>query len=317
MSSNPTDWSVEWCVSTDPRWDILVTTASNACFLHSEEFLSYHGNRFDEQTALVLSDRLGPVAGLRLVADGSTANSHPGATFGGVLVRSGLRPPEVLHAFHLVSSAVRDAGISRLRMRPMPTRLRPSEDEADLYALHRIGARVVRRELSTIVSLERPLRYSHGRRQQILKANRAGTQVRAVTNSSEFHALMAAALSRHDVSPVHSADELDQLLRRFPSSIKLFVANLGGVGLVAGAVVFDFGRAVHTQYLAASDEGRKCGALDLVIDHLLTVFYADRDVLSFGISTEDGGKVLNEGLVDYKHSFGGRSQVIDTYELFL
>lgn len=317
MSSKPGTWSVEFCDTADSRWDSLVTAATNACFLHSEKFLSYHGNRFDDQTVLVLTERREPVAGLRFVADGPTAHSHPGATFGGFLVRDGLRPPDVIHGLNLITSTLRDAGLSKLRIRPMPTQLRTSEDEADLYALHRAGARVVRRDLSTIVSREHPQHYSQLRRRQIRKANRAGTQVRAVTNSSEFHELLASALSRHNASPVHSADELDQLLRRFPSSIKLFVADLDGVGLVAGVVVFDFGRTVHTQYLAASDEGRKCGALDLVIDHLLTVFYADRDVLSFGISTEDGGKVLNEGLVDYKHSFGGLSQVIDTYELLL
>jgi len=35
----------------------------------------------------------------------------------------------------------------------------------------------------------------------------------------------------------------------------------------------------------------------------------------FGISTEDDGRFLNEGLAAYKESFGGRSVVHDFYEL--
>ena len=35
----------------------------------------------------------------------------------------------------------------------------------------------------------------------------------------------------------------------------------------------------------------------------------------FGISTEEGGTVLNRGLIDYKEGFGARAVVHDFYEL--
>ena len=37
--------------------------------------------------------------------------------------------------------------------------------------------------------------------------------------------------------------------------------------------------------------------------------------LDFGISTEDGGQVLNEGLAFQKEGFGGRTICYDTYTL--
>lgn len=39
--------------------------------------------------------------------------------------------------------------------------------------------------------------------------------------------------------------------------------------------------------------------------------------LDFGISTEDSGKVLNEGLISQKESFGGRTVVYQTWELVI
>ena len=39
-----------------------------------------------------------------------------------------------------------------------------------------------------------------------------------------------------------------------------------------------------------------------------------RAYFDFGISTEDGGRVLNEGLIYQKEGFGGRAVCYDTYE---
>ena len=85
--------------------------------------------------------------------------------------------------------------------------------------------------------------------------------------------------------------------------------------MLAGAVVFDNGRVMHTQYLSSSEPGRAVGALDLVIDHVIEQARENRRFCSFGISTEQGGGPLNEGLIRQKEGFGGRGFTHDTYEL--
>jgi len=87
--------------------------------------------------------------------------------------------------------------------------------------------------------------------------------------------------------------------------------------LLAGALVYDFGHVAHTQYLASSDEGREFGALDFLLANLLDTVYANRRYFSFGISTEQEGRYLNEGLIFQKEGFGGRAVVHDFYELEL
>jgi hypothetical protein len=71
---------------------------------------------------------------------------------------------------------------------------------------------------------------------------------------------------------------------------------------------------VHTQYLAASTEGRQLDALSLLLAQLIEDTYADRRHFSFGISTEQQGQVLNAGLVAQKEYFGARAIVHDIYE---
>ncbi len=118
----------------------------------------------------------------------------------------------------------------------------------------------------------------------------------------------------HDAIPVHTGAELKMLAERFPENIKLYTGEVDDK-ILAGAVVFENGDTVHTQYLANSDEGRNIGALDCVIDYLLRDVYADKKYFDFGISNENAGRYLNCGLIAQKEGFGARAVVHDFYEL--
>ena len=63
----------------------------------------------------------------------------------------------------------------------------------------------------------------------------------------------------------------------------------------AGALIYDTGKVVHTQYLASSEYGKRNGALDLLLRNLIDDVYSDRTYFDFGVSTEDR-RFLNEGL---------------------
>ena len=57
------------------------------------------------------------------------------------------------------------------------------------------------------------------------------------------------------------------------------------------------------------------GALDGLFDYLISQVYAAKSYFDFGISTEQGGRYLNEGLIFQKEGFGARTVVYDAYEL--
>mgnify|MGYP006969164291 CR=1 FL=1 len=53
---------------------------------------------------------------------------------------------------------------------------------------------------------------------------------------------------------------------------------------------------------------------DYVIEMLnITKRFAGKKYFDFGISVEDGGRYLNNGLIAYKERLGGRAIVYDTY----
>ena len=87
--------------------------------------------------------------------------------------------------------------------------------------------------------------------------------------------------------------------------------------MVAGTVLFESKMVVHAQYIAASETGKKTGALELLFDHLLNEFAGKKRYFDFGISTEKAGTYLNESLIQSKERYGARAVVYDFYELLL
>ena len=83
-------------------------------------------------------------------------------------------------------------------------------------------------------------------------------------------------------------------------------------------MLFITSKVVHIQYIAASDEGRALGALDWLFQHIIDharEHYPNAVYLDFGISTEQQGLVLNEGLIFQKEGFGARGVCYDAYSL--
>lgn len=73
--------------------------------------------------------------------------------------------------------------------------------------------------------------------------------------------------------------------------------------------MFDTQMVAHSQYPHATAEGKQQGVMDLLILNALDYYRTERSDLryfDFGISNEQGGRFLNEGLQAQKEGFGGR-----------
>ena len=128
------------------------------------------------------------------------------------------------------------------------------------------------------------------------------------------YACLSDALAIHGATPVHTVAELELLAGRFPEAIRLYAATIEGRA-IAYVLLFDCGQTVHTQYIAARPEGRDAGGLEAIVARIQRQDYADRRYLSFGISTEQDGRLLNRGLIDQKEMFGGRAMICPFYDL--
>ncbi len=278
--------------------------------------MEYHAHRFDDYSLLIYEgDKLVALLPANRVTD--TLYSHGGLTYGGLIMNTRNTTAQVVDIMNDIVNFLRGEDFVRWIYKPVPHIYHRYPAESDLYALFRLGARPIGCHVSSTISLTNPLRMRAGRREGVKKAMCAGLRVEECADFAPFWNLLENNLqSRFQVKPVHSLDEIKLLHSRFPDHIRLFV-TLRGDEVLAGSVVYDMGDIVHSQYISASPEGKKTGALDLLHAHLLGEVFAGRKWFDFGQSTEDMGRYLNEGLVAQKEGFGGRGVVYTVYEVAL
>ncbi|MBR5420325.1 MAG: GNAT family N-acetyltransferase [Lachnospiraceae bacterium] len=301
------------------EWNAFVTNAKNSLFMFHRSYMDYHSDRFSDHSFMFYEDD--ELCGL-LPANlsGNCLYSHQGLTFGGLLLSDKAKQHTAQDCFEALLSQLRSEGISKLVYKAVPHIYHRQPAEEDLYCLHRAGAVLSAVSASTVVNLSAPLKMPKGRKAQIARAKREGVEVRLLTEKEDYVRFMAledkVLTERHDKKAVHSAEEMWLLHSRFPEEIRLFGAMLSGE-LIAGSVVFVYPQLVHTQYMAADETARRIGALDLVIAGLIEEYASQKLWLDFGISTEDDGHYLNEGLIAQKEGFGGRTNIYGKWELQL
>ena len=297
-------------------WDAFVSRAKNGVFLFDRAYMDYHSERFRDASLLVYEDDRA-IALLPASAHGERVVSHGGLTFGGFLTDERMRTATMLGVFERACEHLRDRGFRHLVYKAIPHIYHSMPAEEDLYALFRADASLTCRAVSTTIRTAARPKVTKGRKWAIKRARTLGVRVERSIDFEAFMRIEEENLGlRHGVRPVHTVAEMRLLAERFPDNIKLFAAATGAA-MLGGVVVYESANVAHTQYIAATEAGREVGALDAVVDHLLDEVYGEKRYFDFGISTDHGGRNLNEGLAANKESFGGRAVVYDTYELAL
>ena len=118
---------------------------------------------------------------------------------------------------------------------------------------------------------------------------------------------------KYHAHPVHSLKEISALMKHFPDNIRLFVAKKDNATL-GGTLLYINKEVVHTQYISANQEGKKCGALDILFESILNMDWSPAHYFDFGKSSDGNGEILNESLIFQKEGFGGRGVCYDWYE---
>jgi len=304
----------------ESQWEEFCVGAVNATLLHTRRFLSYHGDRFNDRSVLVMES--GKLVGIfpaaESLSDSKLVISHPGITYGSILHRGWLSGMRMIEALTALSEFYGNAGYIRLQYKTVPHIYATTPAQDDLYALFRLGAQRVRCDLTCTIDLANRQPLSERRRRGLKKAQKAVTLSGDPALLDELWAVVGQNLARkHDAKPVHSLDELALLLERFPKHIIIRCALMEG-RVEAGVVFFNSPFVWHAQYIAASASAYDVSALDAVFDAAITeAQQAGVRYFDFGTSNEEGGKVLNDGLYRFKSEFGGGGVVHEFYELEL
>lgn len=295
-------------------WDFFIKNSKNGLFMFERDFMEYHSDRFQDNSLMFFEDdKLLALLPMNIVEN--QLFSHRGLTFGGFVSDQNMKAPRMLKYFEKLTEYMKDNSLNTLIYKAIPYIYHFLPAQEDIYALFQNNAKLLKTEISTTIQLDCIPTLKKGRKAQINRAKREGVIIELSENFEEFMKLESEILDKkYNTKPTHTVSELRLLYSRFPQNIKFYVSKLHEE-IIAGVLLFEYKNVVHTQYMATNEKGREIGGLDFLIKKLLEIYKDSKKYFDFGISTENGGQYLNEGLIAQKESFGGRAIVHQTWKL--
>ena len=299
-------------------WDAFNWQTKNRLFMFDRNYMDYHQDRFTDHSLMFYNDSNELIALLQACENNSKLFSHAGLTYGGFLINDRMKQHTMNDCFDALLTYGKEQQWTSIIYKTIPYIYHSQPAEEDRYSLYANGGKIITVDASTYVNLSNPLKMTKGRKAQISRAKREGVIIEELTEKKSFEdfiTLENEVLSfRHNTHATHTGAELKMLHDCFPEGIRLFAA-MKSKKMIAGTIIYEYDTVIHTQYMAANEEARVIGALDLAIDTVIDKYHNCKKWLDFGISTEHGRIYLNEGLISQKESFGGRTGVYEIWEL--
>jgi hypothetical protein len=297
------------------EWDAFVAQSKNGTFLFFRNYMDYHSDRFADYSLMIYLDgRL--YALLPANSVGGVLYSHQGLSYGGLVMSERTTTAAVCTLFCEVNDLLRREGFSSVVYKAVPWIYHRLPSEEDLYAIFlQCGARIIGRDVSSALIPGQPVKWRRDRRYAANKARNNGIVVAPSDDYAAFWQILSDNLMRkYSALPVHTLNEILLLHSRFPDNIRLWTARSADGRLLAGTVLYINGGVVHSQYISASDEGKRLHAVDALYYHIIHHAYADASFIDFGTSNVPHNSDLHESLIYQKEGFGGRAVCYDTYQ---
>jgi len=278
--------------------------------------MDYHQDRFEDFSLLVFKNKE-LVAILPANIYKGNLHSHQGLSYGGLVLNAKSKLPEVIECYKHVLKFLNEQSIESLHIKLLPTIYYslPS-DEID-YILFKTKAKKIRCDIASVVENSNiiPINSSN-RKRGFSRAKTHNLVVKETDNFQQFwnEILIPNLKERYNVNPVHSLEEITKLKTNFPKNIRQFNVFYNDE-LIAGVTIFETNTVAHVQYISANDKKQELGSLDALFYYLINKVFFNKKYFDFGISNENDGQNINEGLLYWKESFGARSISHEFYEI--
>ena len=297
------------------EWDNFILNSTCPHFMLTRKYINHHGSKFQD-ASLVCRDNNNIISILPAIRENQNWISHKGLSFGGPVFNnnvSGLLVLDILDKYMIFLKA---QCYSNIIIKEPPSIYLCKYHELIAFWMIKNKFRQSRVELANVCDIE-SLALTSRRKRSLKKALASHAEVRELQyfSKSEWYVVDASLKSRHDVSPVHTVEEINFLKSEFYSNI-IFLCSYSNDKPIGVFVLYLTVDIAHVQYSVATNEGMQINCTDLLYDYTINLA-KQRGIktISFGISSVDGN--VNNGLFRFKEEFGKGSILHKTWEVNL
>ena len=297
-------------------WNEFVAQAKNATFLFHRDFMEYHQDRFEDFSLLIFDESQKIQAILPANVVGTTVFSHQGLTYGGIVTNETTKLADFIAITKTILIFLKSQEKEKLQFKETPSIYCHKPADELQYLLFLLKGSLVRRDVLSVLDLKTQYTFSRDRKNGIKRGVKSNLMVKEESNFESFwnEILIPNLAEKYQTKPVHSLEEIHFLHGKFPKNIRQFNVYQNDK-IVAGTTIFESELVAHSQYISGNSDKNELGSLDFLHDYLVSNVFKDKKYFDFGISNENQGKNINEGLLYWKESFGARTITQDFYEV--
>ena len=302
------------------QWDGFVQASKNGTIFHTRKFLSYHISREfnDHSLCFKKKNKLIAVFPAAIIKENNQKIlfSHPGASFGGLVVHNNLSMNDLFYIIDKIEDNAKKNNIQEIRIIPTPLIYNHMHDESLLYGLKWKNYLEKEQYYSSIIPINANIKNqcelickknnrSHDFYDKIIKTNNLA--ICWDDGFDDFYSLLVKDKKKHGAIPTHSLKEIKNLKKIIPNSIKLLTIKkntqiLGGslLFIANSSTAIIFYNSINYDYSVMQI------ATIQVIETIKWAHSQNLNLLDFGVSHKantDNPLVPKMSLIKFKEKF--------------
>lgn len=308
--------------------EFILEENTNGEFINTIKYLSYHPkSRFVDDSIYIKDLDSGTIKCILMSASTTSQPqiiiSHPGTTFSGIVLNYKTNIQEINEIINLIESYYKNKyEFISLKVSPFIYHKQPNQlleyllmKNEYIYSFTAL-ANVI--DLSKAKNTEDIFNLYDSKRRN---------HVRKTIKNNQYEFLQLKKIEepiweninknlnvKYNVTTTHSYSEIVNLNNKFPRKIVPYASYRKDGQYGAFSLIYKFKNVFHTQYLDLNYKLRNENPNLYLIHNLIkTAINEGYKYFSFGASTEKEGRILNEGLFNFKNQFGGGSILLPKY----
>ena len=303
-------------------WDDFISISTNGTIFHMQKFLNYHIDRKFNDHSLMFYYNKKLICVLPAVVQINTLHSHPGASFGGLVVAPNVSFNSVYKIFKELCAYCKKRFQSIVIINT-PDIYKKQQDDNIKYLLSWNNFMPFENYISHYTKIKRGYSLSsllHNRKKRYIKnlIKNKTFNIKSSENFDLFFPILKASKKKFKSKPTHSIEELQKLKCLFPDEINLFLSYQNGV--ICGGTLFLYTNQSSCLifYNVVKEKYKRTQLASLQLFSCMKEAYKNnKTIIDFGVSHYPENKNPLEpklSLIKFKEQFGSSSVLRTVYK---